>query len=200
MSEAALREPGFGNASDTQAMFRRLLEATARPGTVVPLGHARLAIPPQRLRPACALLLSILDPEVMLAVEGPEAAGLAEYLRTNTGVRPAALEDADFVVVTGEGSGGRVRGAKCGRLEAPHEGATLVYAPTALGERGSVLLRLTGPGIPMERRLAVTGIAADEWRVLDSLRDFPMGVDIWLAAPDGRLAVIPRSTRWTLEV
>lgn len=126
---------------------------------------------------------------------------MAEYLCANTGVRPAAtLGEADFVVITGQESGGRVREAKCGRLEAPHEGATLVYAPTALGEGGSTLLRLTGPGIPTERRLAVSGIAADEWRILGSLRDFPMGVDIWLAAPDNRMAVIPRSAHWTLEV
>ena len=128
------------------------------------------------------------------------SAALAEYLCVNTGARrAAALGEADFVLVTEPESGGRIREASRGRLDAPHEGATLVYAPTALGDGGSIALRLTGPGIPGERRLGVSGVTADEWRALRALMDFPMGVDIWLAAQDSRLAALPRSTRWILE-
>jgi len=200
MNHAALQETGFDPSVDSQAVFRLLLEATARPGTRVMLGPARLSVQPERLRPACLLLLSILDPEVSLAVLGPDAAALATYLCVNTGVRRAtALAEADFVFVTGPDSQGRIREAKCGQLDAPHSGATVVYAPTSLSDAGPVVLRLTGPGIPKERRLAVTGVSREEWRTLAALRDFPLGVDIWLAAPDACAAVIPRSTRWTLE-
>jgi alpha-D-ribose 1-methylphosphonate 5-triphosphate synthase subunit PhnH len=58
---------------------------------------------------------------------------------------------------------------------------------------------LRGPGILGEARLRVAGIDAAEWEHIRALQDFPLGVDVWLVARDGDLAVIPRSTQVRLE-
>jgi alpha-D-ribose 1-methylphosphonate 5-triphosphate synthase subunit PhnH len=203
MNTADLLERGFDPVFHGQACFRALLTATARPGTPIGLPQVSLEIPEPRHRSACLLLLALLDLEVSFHALGRGAATLSEYLAANTGARLLPLESADFVLVLEPDSGGRVAHAKRGCLAAPHEGATLVYAPTSLHETdgpGGVVLRLEGPGIGAPRRLGIGGLAGDEidrWR---ALTDFPTGVDVWLAAADGRVAVIPRSTRWSREV
>ena len=155
-----------------------------------------------RLRGACALFLGLLDLEVSFHALGPGAARLADYLLANTGTRVAPVESADFLLVAGPDSGGRASRAKRGTLEAPHLGATLVYAPAWLSARpraDGITVRLRGPGIPGERSLTIGGIAPCEIEGWPALNDFPLGVDIWLAGGDGQLAVIPRSTRWNRE-
>jgi alpha-D-ribose 1-methylphosphonate 5-triphosphate synthase subunit PhnH len=199
---AGLRETGFDHTFGSQASFRLLLEATARPGTVVPLGEQPLTVPPASLRPACALLLGLLDLEVSVSVLGSEGADIADYLCFNTGVQVTSVERADFVFVVGPDSAGEISRVKRGSLPAPHEGATVIYAPEALGIAAGTpgaTLCLAGPGIPGQRRLGVRGIARAEWSRLEDVMDFPLGVDIWLAAQDGHLAVIPRSVRWKME-
>ena len=91
---------------------------------------------------------------------------------------------------------------KRGTLEAPEEGATIVYVPdTLVAPPGpdTITLNLTGPGITDSTRLTIAGIPPAECAAWQTLIDFPLGVEIWLAAADGTLAVIPRSTRWTLK-
>src|ERR1044071_948861 len=84
IGSAELRETAFDPVFGAQPMFRRLLEATARPGLVVPLGDVPLLVPPARLRPASVLLLALMDREVTFAVVGPDAEMVREYLRFNT--------------------------------------------------------------------------------------------------------------------
>ena len=202
MQTAQLRESGFDPVFSSQAVFRRVLQATARPGTIISLGDVPLRIPPQNLRPACALLLALLDLEVSLHTIGPQAAALAGYLCFNTGARLAPLEEADFVLVTGADSGGKISRVKRGSLLAPHEGATVVYAPDTLDARPgfqTVNLTVKGPGVRGEARLRVAGFSREEIHRLRGLTDFPTGVDIWLAAADGHLAVLPRSAQWIEE-
>lgn len=202
MALVDLRETGFDWVFGSQILFRRLLEATTHPGTVISAGTVPLAVPPDRLRLACATLLAILDPGVSLHVLGPDAGEIGEYLCFNTGARPADPEQADFVLVTGPASDGQISRVKRGTLADPHEGATIVYAPEALAasfEDPCVSLFLTGPGVKGEARLVITGIAPEELDRLRTLVDFPLGVDIWFASADCCLAVIPRSSRWRRE-
>ncbi len=93
-----LRETRFDPVLGSQAVFRRLLTATARPGTVVSLGDFPLSIRMRGLWPACGLLLTVLDMEVTLHVVGPHATEVAGYLCFNTGARFAPVDEADFVL------------------------------------------------------------------------------------------------------
>jgi alpha-D-ribose 1-methylphosphonate 5-triphosphate synthase subunit PhnH len=201
MVTAELRETTFDPLFAGQAMFRKLLEATARPGLVVPLGEMALAVPPPRLRPACALLLALMDREVGFCVVGSGGDRVREYLRFNTGASVTDLGAADFVLVAASGS--TWSGAHPGTLEAPHAAATVVLAPLSLScapAAADVTLRLKGPGIAGESRLDIQGLTASDVQPICERSDFPTGVDVWLAAADGHLAVIPRSTRcWLAE-
>lgn len=193
---AELRETAFDPVFGAQAMFRRLLEATARPGLVVPLGAIGLVVPPVRLRPACVLLLALMDREVTFAVIGPDAETVREYLRFNTGAHATGVAAADFVLVTG--SGRDWSGARRGALDAPHQSATVVLTPSHVGGApgaADVTLRLTGPGIAREAPLPLQGLTTFDVAPLVDRADFPLGVDVWFAGSDGHLAVVPRSTR-----
>jgi alpha-D-ribose 1-methylphosphonate 5-triphosphate synthase subunit PhnH len=199
VSVAALREIRFDPLFAGQAIFRHLLEATARPGHVVSLGDVPLVVPPARLRPACAVLLVVLDREVTFHVTGPGASEVRDYLHFNTGSHSTDPEDADFILVTGASAGASLDRARRGTLEAPHETATIVYAPAELGppaEDADVSLVLSGPGILGERRLRLRGVAREDFERLREDRAFPLGLDLWFAAADGGLCAIPRSTRW----
>jgi len=201
-ARADIRENGFDHCLDSQTLFRRLLQATARPGTLVDLRPLALTVPPGSLRPACALLLAVLDLEVSLHVVGPEAATIAEYLCFNTGAWNASIENADFILVTAPSAGDIIGRVKRGTLAAPHLGATVIYTPASLvlsADPADPTLALQGPGIAGEARLPVRGMPVEEWDRLESLMDFPLGVDIWLASREGDLAVIPRSTRFRVE-
>ena len=193
---AELRETAFDPVFGAQAMFRRLLEATARPGLVVSLADVPLVVPPARLRPACVLLLALLDREVTFSVVGPDAEIVREYLRFNTGAHAAGMAAADFVLVTA--SGREWSAARRGTLDAPHESATVVLVPSHVGgppARADVTLRLTGPGIARETMLPLRGLGVLDVAPLVDRTDFPLGVDVWFAGADGHLAVVPRSTR-----
>lgn len=193
---AELRETAFDPLFGAQGMFRRLLEATARPGLVVPLGPVPLVVPPVRVRPACVLLLALMDREVTFSVVGPDAETVREYLRFNTGAHATAVSGADFVLVTA--SGGDWSAARRGALEAPHESATVVLTPSHVGGApggADVTLRLTGPGIVGEAVLPLRGLNIFDVAPLVDRADFPLGVDVWFAGADGHLAVVPRSTR-----
>ena len=197
---AELRETAFDPVFCAQALFRRLLEATARPGLVVALGECPLVVPPARLRPACALLLALMDREVTFSVVGPDAETVREYLRFNTGAHATGVAAADFVLVTA--SGGDWSPARRGALDAPHESATVVLTPLAVGgprRAADVTLALTGPGIAGEALLPLRGLSVFDVAPLVDRADFPLGVDVWLAGADSRLAVVPRSARCRIE-
>lgn len=202
ISIAALRETCFDPLFAGQAVFRHLLEATARPGHVVSLGEIPLVVPPPRLRPACAVLLAVLDREVTFHVTGPGAAEVRDYLHFNTGAHSTGPEAADFILVTGGSAGVSLDRVRRGTLQAPHESATVVYAPAELeppAEDADVILVLSGPGIPGERRLRLRGVLGEDFERLREGRTFPLGLDLWLVGADGGLCAIPRSTRWRRE-
>jgi phosphonate C-P lyase system protein PhnH len=191
MAVADLRETRFDPLFEGQMLLRRLLDATARPGLVVPLGEITLAVPAPALRPACALLLAVMDREVTFHVLGPGAERVREYLRFNTGAHATELGAADFVLVTAPGL------ARDGTLQAPHEGATVVCIPASVSSAAGiadVTLRLQGGGVVGETRLAIQGLRESDLAPLVMRPEGRRGVDLWLAAADGCLAVIPRRT------
>jgi phosphonate C-P lyase system protein PhnH len=204
MSAAPVRETLFDPLLTGAVVVRRLRDAAARPGTRLAVGDVALTVEPRRLRPACALLLAVLDADVTLRVVGPHADEIGEYLRFNSGSRSARIEEADFVLVTGPHSGGAVSRAKRGRREGPDAGATIVYAPEALLSAGTapgdVVLRVASLAPPAVQTLTVRGVAAEELQRLAALAEPPRGVDAWLAAADGAIVVLPRAAAWDVRL
>lgn len=179
---------------DAQSHFRALMNAMARPGSVVDFAPA--LVPPAPLTPAiAALALSLADHEAPLWLDPVLAAhdDVAAYLRFHTGARIVAEpKDADFALVADFAALPPLAGFALGSDEYPDRSTTILAAVAELGTSGP--LRLSGPGILGTAELAVSpwraGLTAE---LSDNRALFPRGVDLVLAAP-GRLAALPRST------
>lgn len=173
--------------------YRVLLQAVANPGKLFDMP------PTPDASTAEAILLTLLDGEVTFHALGSGAPEVTERLARATGARAAPAPEADFVLVHGEDSGGVMRDLKRGTLEAPQDGATMVYAVDRLTRRGSLTVKLSGPGVPGERTLGIEGLDREELEGLRETREsYPLGVDAYLADGAGLVAGLPRSTR--LEV
>lgn len=196
----------------SQADFRVLLDALARPGTVGRLDGVP-GVPPA-LIPAAGLA----DVEVPLAVldgpggdgsggvgAGPDRDGWAAALYAATGAPPASPETARMVVALRQITPEEIASLPRGDALAPELGARLVLAVRGLGTvdpapRGGTTLELSGPGVPGTRRLAVAGVAPEVFEALARANAvFPAGIDTFLVAGDGGVAGLPRGARIALH-
>lgn len=180
--------PGFADpVLDAQAAFRAVLDAMSRPGRVQ---HAGAGLrPPATLMPAAAAaLLALADAATPL---WHDAGGEADaWLRFHAGA-PAAAKPCDAVFVLASGAPPALAMLDAGTEEEPERGTTLLIQVGSLSEGEG--LRLTGPGIEREHRLAVKGLPdgfVAAWTANRAL--FPRGVDVILCAGD-RLAALPRT-------
>jgi alpha-D-ribose 1-methylphosphonate 5-triphosphate synthase subunit PhnH len=190
MLRAGFRDP----VHEAQAVFRAVLDALARPGTIQTL-TTPLA-PPAPLTPelaAVALALTDRDTPVWLDPALAAEAEVAAYLRFHTGA--PLIDDparAAFALVAEVGRCPPLSSFAQGTPAYPDTATTLVLA-FATVEAGAGL-RLTGPGIRGAANLALAPMPPG-WpgELRDNGAAFPLGVDCLLTAP-GRIAGLPRST------
>ncbi|MDK2816887.1 MAG: alpha-D-ribose 1-methylphosphonate 5-triphosphate synthase subunit PhnH [Moorella sp. (in: firmicutes)] len=193
----------FDPVFTSQQIFRCLLDAMARPGKINFLPATGLCPPGAWNSHVVAVAFTLLDREVTFCVPGRNAEEKERYLAVNTGSRPVPLEEADFIIVTGQEETPRLSLAKRGTLEYPDGGATVIVALEAILSTGETLspghrglgLTLAGPGIPGERRLELRGLHPsylEYFKILN--REYPLGVDWIMVAGDGRIACLPRTT------
>ncbi len=183
--------PGFADpAREAQACFRRLLEATARPGTIVRLDAP--AAPPPLSPAAAALALTLCDADTPIWLEARLAtAETCAWLRFHTGC-PIVADEAEAAFVFATAALASPDRLASGSDEYPDRSATLVLEVDGIGAGEGLMLR--GPGIEGETRLAVSGLPAwfRPWRERNAAL-YPRGVDAVLVAAD-RLVALPRST------
>ena len=190
MSLAAFADP----VVESQAAFRAVLRAMSSPGAVMPLGAG--VTPPTPLRPAAAaVLLALCDFETTVWLS-PAYAGseVGAWLKFHTGA-PLAKEPADaaFALVDLTRDPLDLAAFAQGTAAYPDRSTTIIgeveHLATAAG------LRLIGPGVNGEARLAVSPLPprfVESWRINNE--GFPLGVDMMFAAP-GAVAALPRTTR-----
>ncbi|MFQ3623222.1 MAG: phosphonate C-P lyase system protein PhnH [Acetobacteraceae bacterium] len=182
--------PGFADpARQAQACFRRLLEATARPGTIVRLDAPA---PPPLPPAAAALALTLCDADTPVWLEPRLATGeVRAWLRFHSGC-PIVADEAEAGFAFASAALAGPDRLACGSDDYPDRSATLVLEVCALGSGETLILR--GPGIEGEARLAVSGLPEwfRPWRERNAAL-YPRGVDAVLVAAD-RLAALPRST------
>lgn len=187
--------PGFRDpVHDAQGVFRAVLDALARPGTIQTL--APDLDPPAPLTPElAAVALALTDRDTLVWLD-PALAGQAEvaaYLRFHTG---APLTDdpaqAAFAFVCEAQHSPSLSAFAPGTPAYPDTSTTLVLAFDTL--EAAPGLRLTGPGIHGVADLALAPMPPG-WpgALQDNHAGFPLGVDCLLTAP-GRVAGLPRST------
>lgn len=180
-----MRALGVDPVADTRGTFRAVLMAMSRPGTVqrAPTGPADRAA-----------VATLVDHEVGFYTEDE---AIEEALRAEGRLDRRPFEEAEVVHVNGS-TDGRVVDARRGTLKEPARGATLVYRVGGVIEgtpagNGTTGIRLSGPGVPDTRTLAVTGLPGDEAEAIaEAQSSYPRGVDVVLTAGD-RVAAIPRS-------
>ncbi|AWN52195.1 phosphonate C-P lyase system protein PhnH [Methylobacterium sp. 17Sr1-1] len=189
---------GFADpVHDAQGVFRAVMDALARPGTIQPL-VTELA-PPAPLTPElAAIALALTDADAPLWLDGALAKNpaVASFLRFHTGARITADPlDAAFALVSDPAACPDFNAFAQGTPAYPDRSATLVLAVSDLSDRPG--WRLDGPGIKGSATLSAAPLPADmRDRLGRNHAGFPQGIDLILAAP-GRLAALPRSTRVT---
>ena len=173
----------------SQQTFDAILRALAEPGSIRRLP----ALPDPTIPTAAMVALALGDIDLGVAVDDDPSHPVALALRAATGMAIVDRSGAHFVVCT-DGAV-PVGDLRTGTALTPEDGARLTVAVDDLSNDGPDAVALSGPGIPGERRLAVSGIAPEILRRLGRASgDFPAGVDTWLTTPDGRIAAISRST------
>jgi len=189
--DGGFAEPVF----NAQVVFRAIMDAMARPGTVHTLPS--LAHPPAPLSAtAGAVALALCDNDTPVWLDAPLAAAPAvgEWLRFHTAARFAADPAAAAFAFVGEALAlPPFEAFNLGTLEYPDRSTTLVITVTSLAKGARLVL--SGPGIAGEGIVHVGGLPADiRARLAENRRLFPRGVDLLLVCGSDIMA-LPRTTR-----
>jgi alpha-D-ribose 1-methylphosphonate 5-triphosphate synthase subunit PhnH len=182
---------------DAQAVFRTVLDAMSRPGTILALEPALAGTP---LPPvAAALMLTLADHETSVWLDAGLSARpeVAAYLRFATGTRIATDQsEATFALISAPATMPPLETFAQGTPEYPDRSTTLVLIVDRLDAKlGSDGLLLAGPGIETTARLRFEPMPRTLSIELEANRArFPRGVDLIICAP-AAIAAIPRSAR-----
>jgi alpha-D-ribose 1-methylphosphonate 5-triphosphate synthase subunit PhnH len=188
--------PAFDDpALASQAVFRTVMEALARPGAPRPLA-SRLAAPPPLTATAAAVALTLLDYETPFWLDQGLAAApeVASWIKFHTGA-PLTADSAlaAFGFVSDPAGMPGFDAFSFGSIEYPDRSATLVLQVERF-DRGEKLA-LCGPGIAGTRNFSAAPLPLDfRSRLIANRALFPRGVDLILVSPDA-VAALPRSIR-----
>jgi alpha-D-ribose 1-methylphosphonate 5-triphosphate synthase subunit PhnH len=188
--------PAFDDpALASQAVFRTVMEAIARPG-LPRLLPSRLAVPPPLTPTAAAVALTLLDYETSFWLDRGLAAApeVAPWFRFHTGApQTADCARATFAFVSDPAAMPPFDAFSPGSLEYPDRSTTLVAQVASFGQGEE--LKLSGPGIAGPRSFSAQPLPPDfRARLVANREMFPRGIDLILVSPDA-VAALPRSIR-----
>lgn len=196
---AACLQPLLGRLSagyadpvhDAQRAFRAALDALARPGAPVGIGHAISGL---HFGPALAhLLLALADDDSAVWWQDGGVAG-SHWLRFHTGARPAATKDeAMFAVVTDPLRMPALEDFAQGTAASPEFSTTLLVEVPSLVDGPA--LQWQGPGIRDAATVRIAGLPEAFWSEWQANHGgFPQGVDAFFTCGAQALG-LPRTTR-----
>lgn len=188
---------GFDDpAREAQAVFRKVMDAVARPGSIADLSFA--VDSPQGLHCAAATTaLTLFDFETAVWLDPALRGGPVEaWLRFHTGCPlTEASDEAVFAVVTDPAAMPELADFDMGDAKYPDRSTTLIIQIEAV--EGGQPVTIAGPGVKGERTIAPRGLPAGFWKQLQANNaQFQFGVDVILVA-GSQLMALPRSTRVT---
>jgi alpha-D-ribose 1-methylphosphonate 5-triphosphate synthase subunit PhnH len=186
--------PAFADpVRSSQAVFRAVMDAMARPGTIVATGGLAWAPQPLGLA-AAAVALTLFDYEtpVWLDPQLAQSPEIPSWLSFHTG---APLTDdprqAAFAIIADPPRMAQFEAFSQGSMEYPDRAATLLLLVERLSDNGGFCL--AGPGIRGSRALSAAPLPADFATRMGANRAlFPRGLDIILVSGT-TLAALPRS-------
>lgn len=189
-----LTSPAFANpAISSQAAFRSVMEAMARPGTVMPLPKT-VAAPAPLTPTAAAVALTLLDFETLVWLDRPLAASadVVQWFKFHTGARltgDPAQAAYGFLADPARAPG--FESFSQGSIEYPDRSTTLVLQVDRFNAQGSLML--SGPGISGKRNFSASPLPADfRTRTTANHALFPRGIDLILVTSEA-VAALPRS-------
>lgn len=191
--------PGFADpTADSQAIFRRVMDAIARPGTIQELAHAPEA-PSGLDRAAGAVALTLFDFETTVWLDPTLRGGPVEdWIRFHCSC-PLTAEPAEaaFAVIADAAACPPLSHFNQGDAKYPDRSTTLIIQVAALV--GGKSACLSGPGIKDRAAIAPTGLSSGFWeQVQANNAQFQFGVDLLFVA-GGLITALPRTTRVTIK-
>ncbi|KXF75743.1 phosphonate C-P lyase system protein PhnH [Paramesorhizobium deserti] len=191
---ADIFDGGFADPVFTsQAVFRAVMDASARPGTIADLGDVAQAPAPVPAATA-AILLTLADFDTPVWFEGADSTAASQWLSFHTGAVTTPDAAAASFAVLEEGSDASTWSQFAqGTADYPDRSATLLL-PLA-GLEGGRSLTLSGPGIEGRAVIAPRGLPEDFIEVMQANRScYPLGFDVVLVCGTQALA-LPRTVR-----
>lgn len=177
------------SVTESQRIFRAVLDALARPGTLGRLPGIEDC--PAPLLPL--LVLADLSTPVSL-LGSPSGQSREGEVRALTSAPVTGVSEARLVTALRPMTADELASVRTGTAEAPEEGALVTLAVNSFTPNGSSL-QLTGPGVSGAAELSVDGLPSGFTEARRALTEaFPAGADFLLVAPDGRIAGLPRTT------
>ncbi|TIP97092.1 MAG: phosphonate C-P lyase system protein PhnH [Mesorhizobium sp.] len=180
---------------DAQTVFRAVMDAMARPGTLQPLPvFARPPAPLSATAGAIGLALCDNDTPLWLDLVLQAPAAVKSWLGFHTGAPLANTPaDAHFALIATPAEMMALDGFSQGTQDYPDRSTTLILQVSDLVSGAPLLLE--GPGIEITATIAPAQMPrhfVEQWK--QNSQRFPRGVDIILATPEG-VACLPRTTR-----
>ncbi|MGE6611230.1 phosphonate C-P lyase system protein PhnH [Peribacillus sp. NPDC076916] len=184
---------------DIQTVYRKLVTATSRPGTLVVLEREARTLDVQLecLSSTILLALTVLDPEVTFKVIAKEGEAVSKMINQLTYSKPVDLPEADFIFILHDASEEQMKEAinkaKVGNLFNPHESAMIILEVPDVTEGDSMIL--SGPGIQEESFISLPNVSA--WLGVRNEKniEFPLGIDMYFVDRQDRLIALPRTTQ-----
>lgn len=188
--------PGFADpVTSSQMVFRAVMHALARPGTLHLLAP-ELTPPPSLGRGMAAVALALVDYESPVWLDASLAAvpEVAQWLRFHTGAPLTThRSEAAFALVIDAGALPSLDSFALGTAEYPDRSTTLVIEVARF--EGCRSFALAGPGIAGVQSFSAGPLPEGFGGALRTNRTlFPRGVDLVFVCGD-RIAALPRSTR-----
>jgi alpha-D-ribose 1-methylphosphonate 5-triphosphate synthase subunit PhnH len=176
---------------DSQRIFRQILEAMSRPGSVVTLDPLPAA-PAGLHRASFALCLALLDHDSTVWLDAALQNDAWQHLSFHTGAPLVAMAEAAFALIADGHDLPDLARVPLGQAEYPERGVTLIIQVD--GFDGPQPRFLKGPGIDGTASLAVRGLDDAFWTAIAANQHrFPLGFDAVLVH-DTNIVAVPRST------
>lgn len=192
----AVYEGGFSDpVGASQAVFRAVMDAMARPGSVHALPD--VTAPPAPLSTSAAAVIATLadaDTPVWLDAALTKTSQVRDWIIFHTGAPVTEYQsEAAFALVASPQNLSALNGFSLGTQEYPDRSATVILQVSTLTDGDALVFE--GPGIRDQASLAPAPMPSHfeaQWQA--NRAAFPRGIDLLLAGPDC-VAALPRSTR-----
>jgi alpha-D-ribose 1-methylphosphonate 5-triphosphate synthase subunit PhnH len=183
---------------DSQIVFRRVMDAVARPGSQADLGA--IVEPPAGLdAAAAAVALTLFDFETRIWLDPALRGGEAEaWLRFHCGCPLTSDPDqAAFALISEEKAAPALSAFNPGDAKYPDRSTTVIVQVESLD--GGQTVTLTGPGIKDSATVAPKGLPEGFWKQMqDNNSKFQFGVDVLIVSGQALIAT-PRSSHIQIQ-